>query len=493
MGSFSRLRLVQDDEVGSGGGPCVRPYNVSGCLLFIMFNFTVEKIAEITGGKLFSKNEKEKITAGFGIDSRTVKSGQFFIAIRGKNYDGHNFIGEALRGNAAGLIVQCADEALFKKNVCHIIVVKDTIKAMAAIASAMRREANIPVICITGTNGKTTVKNMLTDILSVKYKVLKSPASYNNIIGVSLTLFRLTENFDIAIIELGTSFPGEISRLAAIAAPETVIITNIGHGHLSGLSDRRGVFAEKIKLLKFLPFKGKAFLNKDDDLLRRVRSKNVSLHFFGMDKKSDSIMEGIRKKKEGYEFFLGGEKYYLPFAGLHNVSNAAAAISAARNLGIGYARTREALKRTNLPKMRLEKTVLAGCKFINDAYNANPDSFECALQFLQSEGSGKKGVVAGEMAELGPRSRYFHRKIGESIAKKNIDFLIVVGTRAGHMARAAEEHGMRKENIIYAASHARAAEILKKISNEDTTVLIKGSRAAKMEEVIKCYTMLYTH
>jgi len=456
-----------------------------------MVNLTIRKIAEITGGKLFSGNEKEKITAGFSIDSRTIKSGQFFIAIRGKNYDGHNFLEEAVRGNAAGLIVHRADEALLKKNVCHIIVVKDTIKAMAAIAAAMRREANIPVICITGTNGKTTVKNMLTDILSVKYKVLKSPASYNNIIGVSLTLFSLTENFDIAVIELGTSRPGEISELAAIAAPETVIITNIGYGHLEGLSDRRGVFDEKIKLLKFLPFKGKAFLNKDDDLLGSVRSKNVSLHFFGTDKKSNSIIEGICKK-EGYEFFLGGEKYYLPLEGLHNISNAAAAISAARNLGIDYVHTREALKRTNLPKMRLEKTVLAGCKFINDAYNANPDSFECALQFLQSACSGKKGVVAGEMAELGLRSRYFHRKIGESIAKKNIDFLIVVGAQAGHMARSAEEHGMREEDIIYAASHARAAEILKKISNEDTTVLIKGSRAAKMEEVIKCYTMLYT-
>jgi len=457
-----------------------------------MICFTARKIVEITGGELIFGNKEEKITAGFSIDSRTIKSGQFFIAIKGDRYDGHDFVSRAVQKNASGVIVENADGELFKqKNAC-VIVVKDSMKAMSDIAAAIRKESKIPFICVTGTNGKTTVKNILADILSEKYRVLKSPASFNNIIGVSLTLFRLIDDFDIAVIELGTNRPGEISTLSGIVAPHAAVITNIGRGHLDGLNDLRGVFDEKRKLLDFLPIDGEAFLNKDDIFLRDVCSEKISISFFGTDTQSDNVLEEIRKKNDGYEFCLSGKKYYLPVPGAHNVYNASAAILVAEKFGIKYDRICEALQRTRLPKMRLEKIVSGGCTFINDSYNANPDSFECALKFLKSVNSNKKGVVAGNMSELGGESRILHREIGKSIARKNIDFLVVLGTRAREIAAAAEESGMNPGNIIYAEDAGSAAKMVNKMADADTTVLVKGSRVSKMEEVIKCYTTFYT-
>ncbi|MBL7072383.1 MAG: UDP-N-acetylmuramoyl-tripeptide--D-alanyl-D-alanine ligase [Candidatus Omnitrophica bacterium] len=458
-----------------------------------MYKFSIEEIAEITGGKLFSRNKEEKITTGFSIDSRTIKSGQFFIAIKGDNYDGHDFVSRAVQKNASGVIVDHADGELLRQNQASVIVVKDATKAMCDIASAIRKGSKIPFICVTGTNGKTTVKNILADILSVKYRVLKSPASYNNVIGLSLTLFRLVDDFDIAVIELGTNAPGEISTLSGIAAPNAAVITNIGCGHLNGLSDKRGVFNEKRKLLDFLPVGGKAFLNKDDVLLGSVRSKKISVSFFGTDEQSDEVIEKIREKNDGYEFYLSGKKYYLPVAGAHNVYNASAAILAAESFGIGYDLACGALLGTRLPKMRLEKMVFGNCNFINDSYNANPDSFECALRFLKSVSSKKKGVVAGGMSELGIRSGFFHREVGKSIAKKNIDFLVVVGTSAREIALAAEGAGMDPGKIICAEDAENAGKIVNEMSDADTTVLVKGSRVSKMEEVIKCYTTFYTN
>jgi len=457
-----------------------------------MVKFSIEEIAEIVGGELFSGNKKEKITAGFSIDSRTIKRGQFFIAIKGDSYDGHNFVSRAIQKKASGVIVENAAGELLKQNQACVIVVKDTIKAMSDIASAIRKESKIPFICVTGTNGKTTVKNILSDILSVKYRVLKSPASFNNVIGVSRTLFQLIDDFDIAVIELGTNHPGEIAALSGIVAPNAAVITNIGRGHLDGLSDKRGVFDEKRKLLDFLPVGGKVFLNKDDALLGSVCSEKISVSFFGTDQESDNVIEKIRKKNDGYEFCLSGKKYYLPVAGAHNVYNASAAILAAESFGVGYDLAREALLGTRLPKMRLEKIVSDTCRFINDSYNANPDSFECALEFLKSVDSKKKGVVAGNMSELGVRSGFFHRELGKSIAEKNIDFLIVVGTCAREIALAAEGAGMEAQKVIYSENAENAAKMVSKMADADTTVLVKGSRVSKMEEVIKCYTTFYT-
>ncbi|MBU0683000.1 MAG: UDP-N-acetylmuramoyl-tripeptide--D-alanyl-D-alanine ligase [Candidatus Omnitrophota bacterium] len=452
---------------------------------------TVEDIAKITGGKLSSKNKKEVIAEGFSVDSRTIRPGQFFIALKGKSFDGHDYISEAVRKKALGVIVECVNDKLLNQEICHIIITKNSFRAMGRIAEEIRKRINVPVICVTGTNGKTTVKDILADILSSKYKVLRNIRSYNNIVGLSLTLFNLTLEHDIAVVEIGTNYPGEIAELSKIARPDVAVITNIGNGHLQYFSDKKGVLKEKISLLKFLSKKGKGFLNIDDDLLSNVSREKCLIEFFGTKKGSDFFLDRISEKLDGYEFYVNSKKYFVPLKGIHNVYNSAAAIAVAEFFGIGYDDISKRLQKVSLPKMRLEKIIAGERVFINDAYNANPESFEAALRFLESCKAPRKGVVAGDMAELGEESENFHKIIGESIADKNIDFLIVLGEKAVHVADMAKKKGMKKDLIAYASNYEEAAQMIHRMSCPETMILLKGSRFLRMEEVLKCYMKSY--
>ncbi len=453
-----------------------------------MIKLSVNDVARMTGGKLSSKKPEDPVR-GFSIDSRTIRPGELFIAVKGSNFDGHDFVLNAAEKGASGLIVGRPADPACSEMVDHVIVVEDTLEAMAMIAAGIRKGADIPVVCITGTNGKTTVKNILSSILSPRYNVLSNRKSYNNIIGLSLTLFDLDPSHDVAILELGTNHPGEIPKLAEIAAPHMAVITNVGDGHLEFFINREGVFIEKISLLDFLPDTGIAFLNKDDRLLARVGTRGTMKKFYGMSAGCDFLITRPLKKEGGYDFFLNGNRFFLPLEGAHNVYNAAAAISVAEYFGINHEEIRRALGTVSLPEMHLEKTDINDLVFINDSYNANPDSFECALKVLQDNGAGgPKGVVAGDMLELGSRSGEFHKMIGRSIAAGGIDFLITLGTGAGHIAEGAAESGMGEDRILRAVSHEDAAEMIRRIAAPGTVILLKGSRATKMEEVLKCFT-----
>ncbi len=453
-----------------------------------MIELTVKDIARVTGGQLFSE-KKDAVIKGFSIDSRTIVPGQFFIAVKGKNFDGHDFAGDAVDKGASGLVVEYPLKALPMEKVDHVIVVEDAREAMGMIAAEIRSRVNIPVICVTGTNGKTTLKGILSRILSSGYRVLESRKSYNNVIGLSLTLFDLDPSHDMAVLELGTNHPGEIAKLARIARPTAAIITNIGDGHLEYFVDREGVFKEKIHLLEFLPPSGVAFLNKDDVFLSGGDRQGVVKKFYGLSDGCDFRISDVVKRGNGYSFSLNGKEYFIPLEGEHNVHNAAVAIAAAEHLGVNRENIQKKLEEVSLPEMRLESIDVNGMMFINDSYNANPDSFECALRTLQAAAGRYKGVVAGEMLELGERTGEMHRMIGKSIADKGVDFLITLGSSAGHMIKGALESGMEKERVLCAKSHEEAAEMVRRMARPGTVVLLKGSRASKMEEVLKCFTI----
>jgi UDP-N-acetylmuramoyl-tripeptide--D-alanyl-D-alanine ligase len=455
-----------------------------------MIKLTVKELAGITGGELTTNNE-DALVRTFSIDSRTICPGDFFIAVKGENFDGHDYIEEAVSKGASGLIVE---REVHAEGVSHILKVTSTREAMGKIAAEIRNRTNIPVICITGTSGKTTLKEMLGCILSSKYKVLKNKKSYNNIIGLSLTLFELDTSHQIAVLELGTNRSGEIQKLAEIARPSVCVITNIGLGHLEFLKTREGVFSEKIKMLDFLGESGTAFLNKDDSLLRDVGTSLGKVKFFGASGGSDFLVADIKKETDGYSFSLNGSAFFIPLDGEHNVYNAAAAIAVSKEFGISEEKVRSGLKETALPGMRLERVEAAGVIFINDSYNANPGSFESALKVLQdASGAGKKGVVAGGMMELGEEAVHFHQMIGKSMAEKKIDFLITVGDMAEHIAQGALKSGMAQENVLRARGHEEAAEMIRRVTSPGDVVLIKGSRVNKMEEVIKCFTTFCIH
>ncbi|MDP8298998.1 MAG: UDP-N-acetylmuramoyl-tripeptide--D-alanyl-D-alanine ligase [Candidatus Tantalella remota] len=457
-----------------------------------MEKLTVREIAEITGGQIFSK-DIDMTVCGFSTDSRTIKPGEFFIALEGRNYRGHDFIRDAAERGASGIIADRPANEACRASVNHVIRVEDTTEAMARIAAELRKRSGIPVICITGTNGKTTVKEMLAHILLSRYKVLKSRKSYNNIIGVSLTFFELESFHEVVVMEVGTNHPGEIAKLAETASPNMAVITNIGDGHLKFFGDREGVFLEKVSLLKALPGTGLAFLNRDDPFLKRASVRGVARRYFGAESGSDYRINDVTKFGGGYEFTLNEKRYLLPLDGVHNVHNAVAAIAVAENFGLEYEEIRKALETVTLSEGRLERVESEGVWFINDAYNANPDSFESALSMLQTTPSeGKKVVVAGDMLELGSKSDEFHRMIGRSIAGKGIDLLVAMGAKARYIAYGAIESGMGKDRALCVQSHEDAAEIVRDLAGRGALVLLKGSRGTRMEEVLKCFTMSCT-
>lgn len=452
-----------------------------------MMNLTVREIAQATGGRVFSIDEN--IPAGeFCLDTRSIKAGQFFIALKGRNFNGHDHIPEAIKKGAGGIIAEHAAGQEYMNKVEHLIIVDDTLLAMGKIAGYIRIKAGIPVICITGTNGKTTLKEILSSLLSSRYRPLKSRGTYNNLIGVSLTLFDLEPSHDIAVIELGSNHPGEIAALAGITSPNAAVITNIGDGHIEFFGDRKGVFREKAGLLEYLPDSGAAFLNGDDAHLSGMTGK-MDIKFFGRSSDCDFRITDIKKARGGYDFCLNGNKLFIPVEGEHNVYNAAAAASVASCFGIDHASIRKTMSEVSLPHMRLERISVNDIVFINDSYNANPDSFECALDVLKNiVTDGKKSVIAGDMLELGERAAEFHKKIGKSIASKNIDFLITVGDLARFVASGALSGGMSKNRVFCAKDREDAARVIRELASPSDVVLLKGSRGARMEEIIKCFT-----
>ncbi|MFH1846503.1 MAG: UDP-N-acetylmuramoyl-tripeptide--D-alanyl-D-alanine ligase [Candidatus Omnitrophota bacterium] len=453
-----------------------------------MLEVSVKRIAEITGGEFIS-SAPDSIVEGFSIDSRAVREGQFFIALNGKNFNGHDFVEHALKSGAKGVIVEKNSNVKIGERDMPVITVNDTYQAMSKLAGWSRKQRNIPIICITGTNGKTTVKDMLSFILSSKYNVLFSKRSYNNIVGLSLTLLELDKLHDIAVLEIGSNHPGEIKELAEMACPDVGIITNIGNGHLEFFGNKDAVFFEKTSLINVMAEKGALFLGGDDIYLRKLRAFSAQNKFYGCSADCDFIIDKIKQQDEGYTFFVNGMEFMIAVDGVHNVHNAVAAIATALYLGMGHEEIRVRLKDFSLRGMRLQKIRIHGVTFINDAYNSNPDSFEAALKTLQEvSGKDKKGIVAGDMIELGEEAEKFHRMIGKSIADKGFDFLVVLGERAGIIADAAYQAGMNKDSIFYASDHKHAAEIVRENVSMDSVVLVKGSRELKMEEVIECFT-----
>ena len=457
-----------------------------------MVRITVKDILGATGGRLASGKASPAVPS-FSTDTRSIIPGGVFIALKGKNFDGHDFLEQAFDKGAAGAIVERAPDPGASRKEKNIVVVDDCLEAMGRIASEIRKRVDVPVVCITGTNGKTTTKEILAHILASRYKVLKSRKSFNNIIGLSLTLFDLEPSYEAVVLEVGTNHPGEIRRLAAIADPHMAIITNIGDGHLEFLGDRHGVFVEKTSLLDTLPDPGMAFLNGDDELLARVSNRGLARKFFGCGERCDLRITDITKKAGGCGFSLNGHAYHVPLEGTHNVYNAAAAIAVAGYFGLTPQEINESLARIALPGMRLEKVKVDNITFMNDSYNANPGSFECALKVLQeNETAGKRWVVAGDMLELGVRTAEFHRMLGRSIAEKGIDFLITMGPNARHVIDGALGSGMGRDRVVRAETHQAAAEMIRRSAAADTVVLLKGSRSARMEEVLKCFTTFCT-
>ncbi|MFH1837423.1 MAG: UDP-N-acetylmuramoyl-tripeptide--D-alanyl-D-alanine ligase [Candidatus Omnitrophota bacterium] len=453
-----------------------------------MIKFDIEKMIEITGGRSLKRSSDEMIS-GFSIDSRTIKAGDIFLAVKGENFDGHSFLEDALDRGASGIIISQDVPDNIKEKARDIIFVGDVLKAIADISREIRKSIGAKVIAVTGSNGKTTVKDYLANIVSSEYNVLVSKRSFNNLIGVGLTLFEAQNSHDIVILELGTNHPGEMGVLGEIANPDIALITNVGRSHMEFFHDTEGVFKEKTSLLDHLAPGGQAFINGDDILLRKIKGKRTDIKSYGMGKNNDIVISNISKGKRGYRFFVGEDDYMFSGEGLHNVQNAAAAISVAGYLGIKKNNIREKIKDAPLPPMRLERIEAGDLIFINDAYNANPDSFERALDVLEDAScEGDRVIIAGDMFELGERSAEFHRELGKSIAGRKIKFLIATGKWAHETIKGAADAGMPIENTLRSEDHKTISGFIRLKAAKRSTILLKASRKAKLEEILRCFT-----
>ncbi len=444
----------------------------------------ISDILRITGGRLLSGRPEHKVELSkVSTDSRTVRRGEFFIALKGPRFDGSDFADDALKKGATGVMVTHVRPGMRKMRK-DIVQVKDTTASLEDLASYNRASFPIPLIAVTGSNGKTTAKDMTAAILSTKHNVLKNEGTKNNNIGVSQTLLKLKAGHEISVLELGTNHYGEIRSLTRIARPDIALITNIGPSHLEFLRTLNGVFRAKSEILESFRCRGMVILNGDDRFLAKIRDPRLNIARFGLGKANDFRASDIRMANGTIRFRLnGGCRFELRLLGIHNVYNALAAIAVASQFDISYDEMRRALLDYKPADMRLNiKSVLNGVTLINDSYNSNPLSMQVALEALKRYPAKSKWVVAGDMLELGRRGRHFHRMLGRMVKECGLDGLLTFGALSRAAASQARKCGM--DNTWHCSTHQEIADILMERMRSGDAVLIKGSRGMRMEEVI---------
>jgi len=448
--------------------------------------FKVSELVAVTGGNLISQADNI-IVSGISIDSRTIKSDQVFLAIKGDNFDGHDFI-EAVIRKGVKVIIAEDFKAQFKNNKSvAIILVKDTVKALGRIANFHRKKFDLPVIAVTGSNGKTTTKEMISWVLSKKYKVLKNEGTKNNHIGLPLTLLNLNSTHDIVVVEIGTNHFGEIGYLTSIACPNIGVITNIGPSHLAFLKSLKGILSEKCSLLKGLSKPGIAILNYDDPLLRKEAlkfKKDAFLMGVGYKNNADFKAKSLKSSCRGIEFTVNKKfKFTLGTLGYYNMYNALNSIAIGRIFGMAYPDIIALIRTFSPPKSRLNFKELEGIRFIDDTYNSNPLSLKQALGVLKDfKVRGRKIFIMGDMLELGRDSKSFHIQAIKD-ALKICDNLVTVGIITGSLKKVFS----KERGAFFCKDSLQAKDFL--FNNlhvtKDDIVLVKGSRAIKTEEVFK--------
>jgi UDP-N-acetylmuramoyl-tripeptide--D-alanyl-D-alanine ligase len=433
---------------------------------------------------------------GVSTDSRSIRPGDLFVALRGETFDGHAFVAKAVEAGAAGVVVETDEDAVTLPGAACLRVrsTRDALLALAAFART-RLQAATSVVGITGSVGKSTTKELLRAILeaSAPGAVVASEKSFNNDVGLPLTIFRADRRTRHLVLELGTSSPGEIERLAAIGRPTIGVVTRVAEAHLAGLGSIEAVAREKGALARSLPASGVAILNADDPRVAAMAGETPArVRTFGFSEGAD--VRAVRSKPDGdgtrFGLRIDGRDAgdgVLALPGLHNVSNALAAIAAASACGVAPEAALDALAvaRGSLP-MRLEIREHAGVRVVNDAYNANPASVEAALDWLASlECEGRKFVVLGEMNELGEASAELHRRVGRRVPASGVDGLITVGVLAARTGEAAVAAGMPFSSVDALESPASVARLLEPKLEPGDVVFVKGSRAAALERVVQ--------
>ena len=423
-------------------------------------------------------------------DSRQATGGDVFFAIKGERYDGHDFLEQVAAKGAAAVVVEQGKVPRQLPD-CGVLVVDNARAALGRLAAAYRLAFDLPVVAVGGSNGKTTVKELMASALRQKWMTLWSEASFNNDIGVPLTLLRLEKIHRAAVLEVGTNHPGELKPLLEMVRPGFGVITNIGREHLEFFEDIAGVVQEEGSLAEFLPADGKLFVNGDNDwtdlVVRRTRATVVRV---GLGEKNDWRARTIRLDKNGATFRVEGPKaelngeYRINLLGRHQVVNALFAVAVSEELGLGRSALRDGLAECKPARMRLQLWEVDGVRVVDDSYNANADSTIAALETLcDLPLQGRRVAVLGDMAELGAQSESAHAEVGRKAAELGIGQLFAIGKMAPVMAAAAREAGLTR--VIEFGDAESAAHAVKNFVKAGDVVLLKASRISRLERIAK--------
>lgn len=439
---------------------------------------TLKEIAKALGSDLQSDNIITRIST----DSRDVDGNTLFFAIKGERFDAHDFAKPAEENGAAALVCHK------KVNVsCPVIYVDDTKTALLKLSSYYRNNfPDLILIGLTGSVGKTTTKEMTACVMEQKYKTLKTEGNFNNEIGMPKTLFRLEKDTECAVIEMGMSEFGEISALSNTAQPNGAIISNIGVSHIENLGSRDGIFKAKTEMLEGLEKGGPLVLNGDDDKLSTVQNSDFNVIFFGIEnEKCDVRATDIKEQDLQTDFTVickeGKQSVTLPTVGIHNVYNALAAIAIGLCFGVSLESAAKGLRDYVPSGMRQRIKKIGNITFIEDCYNASPDSQKAALNSLCTVAKGRKIAVLGDMLELGSYTETAHRTVGEYAAEKKIDLLYAFGESSKYMADSAKKFGL-KNVFEFTEKESLANALLLELRDGDT-VIFKASRGMRLEEV----------
>lgn len=451
-----------------------------------MRNMTPRRIAEVCGGVYHGTEEAgSREVSSITTDSRQAAEGSLFVAVKGERVDGHSFIPSVFEKGALCVI----SEQELENPAGAWIRVESSLQAVKDMAEFYRQQLDIRVVGITGSVGKTSTKEVIASVLAEKYKVLKTLGNFNNELGLPLTVFRLREEHQVAVLEMGISDFGEMHRLSKIARPDVCVMTNIGQCHLENLKDRDGILRAKSEIFDYLSEKGAVILNGDDDKLSTIKEvKGIRPVFFGVESGREIYADEIKPRGlKGIQCRIhAGEESFsvqIPIPGRHMVLNALAATAVGITMELNVEQIKAGIEKLQSLGGRFHIIEKGGMFIVDDCYNANPVSMKASLDVLK-DAEHRKVAILGDMFELGENAAELHAGVGCHAAQNEIDLLICVGETSRHMAEAAFQTGGCGE-VLQVPTLAALLEVLPKLVQEDDTILVKASHGMHFEKVVE--------